>query len=91
MTVDNHQQPAATNDDHNSSTDERHRVYQVSANRGRAKHKMRYVESMIADEDSGDCRLCRGALAPNDEDQAATTNTGDQADTDLTAKPPKAP
>lgn len=47
-----------------SETDKRQRVYQISANRGRASHKLRYVESSSAE--TGDCRLCVGALSPED-------------------------
>ncbi|RUO46500.1 hypothetical protein [Pseudidiomarina donghaiensis] len=52
---------ASQNDD-----EKRQQVYQISANRGRAKHKMRYVERSL--EDTGDCRLCVGAISPEDED-----------------------
>lgn len=45
---------------------QRQQVYQISANRGRAKHKMRYVERSL--EDTGDCRLCVGAIRPEEED-----------------------
>lgn len=48
------------------SAEERERVFQISANRGRSRHKLRYVESSVSD--SGDCRLCVGALSPDQED-----------------------
>lgn len=37
------------------------RRYQVSANRGRARHRLRYVESggAIEEQDEGECGLCR--------------------------------
>ncbi len=41
---------------------ERHRVYQVSANRERASHKLRYVERSVASD--GECRLCVGVPTP---------------------------
>ena len=59
--------------------DERNRVFQVSANRGRASHKLRYVESSLAD--TGDCRLCVGALSPDEEadaDEKTTENDQDE-------------
>ncbi|MBR9907999.1 MAG: hypothetical protein GYB30_08075 [Gammaproteobacteria bacterium] len=49
-----------------SDDEKRQQVYQISANRGRAKHKMRYVERSL--EDTGDCRLCVGAISPEDDD-----------------------
>ncbi|RZQ57030.1 hypothetical protein CWI82_07100 [Pseudidiomarina tainanensis] len=45
---------------------ERERVFQISANRGRSRHKLRYVESSVSD--TGDCRLCVGALSPEQEE-----------------------
>lgn len=49
-----------------SDDEKRQQVYQISANRGRAKHKMRYAERSL--EDTGDCRLCVGAMSPEDDD-----------------------
>lgn len=40
----------------------RDRVYQVSSNRGNARHKMRYVEASAPA--AGECRLCVGNLSP---------------------------
>ncbi|MTJ01266.1 N-acetyltransferase [Idiomarina piscisalsi] len=44
-----------------SDTSSRDRVYQVSSNRERASHKLRYVEGSAPA--SGECRLCAGSLA----------------------------
>lgn len=46
--------------------EQRQKVFQISANRGRARHKMRYVERSL--DDTGDCRLCVGAISPEDDD-----------------------
>ncbi|MGM0450841.1 MAG: hypothetical protein ACQERE_08440 [Pseudomonadota bacterium] len=50
---------AATRDE----SEQRHepRRYQVSANRGRARHRLRYVESggAIEEQNEGECGLCR--------------------------------
>lgn len=54
-------QAQADNDDK-----QRQQVYQISANRGRARHKMRYVERSV--EETGDCRLCVGAISPEEND-----------------------
>lgn len=40
----------------------RDRVFQVSSNRGAARHKMRYVEAS-APAQAGECRMCVGSLA----------------------------
>ena len=45
----------------------RERQFQVSTNRGRARHKLRYVESSVATGDEGECRLCRPNLSPEPE------------------------
>lgn len=39
----------------------RERVFQVSSNRGSARHKMRYVEAS-APTQAGECRMCVGNL-----------------------------
>lgn len=62
---------------------ERERVFQISANRGRSRHKLRYVESSLSD--TGDCRLCVGALSP-DDDATETTETVDDKDKDAADK-----
>ncbi|PHR65910.1 hypothetical protein LG272_06945 [Pseudidiomarina marina] len=66
---------------------ERERVFQISANRGRSRHKLRYVESSVSD--TGDCRLCVGALSPDEESSAlpddSTTVKDDNKD--ATSKP----
>jgi len=62
---------------------ERERVFQISANRGRSRHKLRYVESSLSD--TGDCRLCVGALSP-DDDVTETTETVDDKDKDAADK-----
>ena len=54
--------PPQTEDDDS----QRQQVYQISANRGRARHKMRYVERSV--DESGDCRLCVGTLNPEEDD-----------------------
>lgn len=43
----------------------RNSMYQVSANRNSATHKVRYVESSMPEE--GECRLCVGVLPKKDE------------------------
>lgn len=58
----NYEQPNAPSSDEA----QRQQVYQISVNRGRARHKMRYVERSL--EDTGDCRLCVGAIRPEEED-----------------------
>lgn len=63
---------------------ERERVFQISANRGRSRHKLRYVESSL--NDTGDCRLCVGALSPDDE-VTETTDAGDDKNKDATDQP----
>lgn len=45
-----------------STTAARDRVFQVSSNRGLARHKMRYVEAS-APAQAGECRMCVGSLA----------------------------
>ena len=50
----------------NSDNKARDRVYQVSSNRQRASHKLRYVEASAPAD--GDCRLCVGSVA----DKSAT-------------------
>lgn len=42
------------------SGNKRDRVYQVSSNREKSSHKLRYVEASLPDQD--DCRLCVGSL-----------------------------
>lgn len=49
-----------------ADNDTRQEVFQISANRGRARHKMRYVERSV--DDTGDCRLCVGAISPEEDD-----------------------
>ena len=53
------------------TTAARERQFQVSTNRGRARHKLRYVESSVATGDAGECRLCRPSLSsePDDSEQ----------------------
>ncbi|WP_165831908.1 hypothetical protein [Aliidiomarina sp. B3213] len=41
-------------------TKQRETVFQVSTNRSRASHRVRYVESSAPPE--GECRLCVGTL-----------------------------
>ena len=45
----------------------RERIYQVSSNRERASHKLRYVEASAPIEE--DCRLCVGSLAATDHNE----------------------
>ncbi|KGD63899.1 acetyltransferase [Alcanivorax nanhaiticus] len=44
---------------------ERDRVFQVSSNRGRGRHRVRYVEGSASEP--GECRLCVGSLADQPE------------------------
>ncbi|MCK7458627.1 GNAT family N-acetyltransferase [Idiomarina aminovorans] len=46
---------------------QRNRVYQVSSNREKPSHKLRYVEASQPAEQ--DCRLCVGSLAAENDDQ----------------------
>lgn len=50
----------------------RDRVYQVSANRGRSRHKVRYVEASAPEE--GACKLCVGVMvsdsSPEEDNEA---------------------
>lgn len=62
---------------------ERERVFQISANRGRSRHKLRYVESSLSE--TGDCRLCVGTLSP-DDDLTETNEAVDDKDKDATDK-----
>ncbi|RUO40894.1 hypothetical protein CWE22_01475 [Pseudidiomarina aestuarii] len=57
-------------------TNARDRTYAVSANRHRAQHKLRYVE-MSAAAENGECRLCKGAIVPQEPGEG---------DTDLAAR-----
>ena len=56
---------------------DRERIYQVSTNRGRASHKLRYVEASAPAE--GDCRMCIGSIAdrPSSQNNAPTTEVQD--------------
>lgn len=57
----------------------RERVYQVSSNREKSSHKLRYVEASAPQDD--DCRLCVGSLATTDAQSSdfivANTNYND--------------
>lgn len=44
-----------------SNDRDRDRIYQVSTNRGRSSHKLRYVEASAPAD--GDCRMCIGSIA----------------------------
>ena len=57
----------------NSDNKARDRVYQVSSNRQRASHKLRYVEASAPAD--GDCRLCVGSVA----DKSATDDAMNKA------------
>ena len=46
-------------------TTERERVFQISSNRGRASHKLRYVEASAPV--AGECRLCVGSIVESVE------------------------
>ncbi|OZB06763.1 MAG: hypothetical protein B7X54_00960 [Idiomarina sp. 34-48-12] len=70
--------------DNEKTEHERERVFQISANRGRSRHKLRYVESSLSD--TGDCRLCVGALSPDDE-LTETTDAVDDKNKDATDQP----
>jgi hypothetical protein len=41
------------------SAERRNRKFSVSANRGRASHKVRYVEAGGAAVDTGECKFCQ--------------------------------
>ena len=57
---------------------QRDRVFQVSTNRGKASHRVRYVESSAPAE--GECRLCVGNLSDRD-DQVTESETAKVAQT----------
>lgn len=42
------------------------RRFAVSANRGRARHRMRYVETGGATVDTGECNFCQAVPEPED-------------------------
>ncbi len=46
-------------DSQNSSVERRDRMFSVSANRGKASHKVRYVEAGGAAVDTDECTFCQ--------------------------------
>ncbi|MBB5320601.1 hypothetical protein [Marinobacter oulmenensis] len=50
-------------------SDRSDRRFAVSANRGRASHRIRYVETGGAGVDTEDCTLCQSVPAPEDEER----------------------
>ena len=61
-----------------SSAPDRAGIYQVSTNRGRASHKLRYVEASAPAD--GDCRMCIGSIADLPKKPASDTTAAAQAD-----------
>lgn len=61
-------------EDHPDTDGRQHRRFAVSANRGRARHRVRYVESGGGDPDAN-CRICTPIIAP--ERPQADTDTPD--------------
>ena len=47
----------------------RDRKFSVSANRGRASHKIRYVEAGGAAVDTEDCTFCQSVPEPSRDDE----------------------
>jgi len=45
--------------------------FRFSANRGKASHRVRYVEGTAAN--TGDCRLCQTALSPAEPEAVRAT------------------
>ena len=60
-----------------SNDRDRDRIYQVSTNRGRSSHKLRYVEASAPAD--GDCRMCIGSIAdlPKKPTRGSTTTAQD--------------
>lgn len=54
-------------------------IYQISTNRGQARHRVRYVESSAPPE--GECRLCVGTLpSVSAQSSAAVVSTAQAND-----------
>ena len=58
-----------------SNDRDRDRIYQVSTNRGRSSHKLRYVEASAPAD--GDCRMCIGSIADQPKTRPTTTSQDD--------------
>ncbi|MFE8070238.1 hypothetical protein QQM79_04195 [Marinobacteraceae bacterium S3BR75-40.1] len=54
----------------NSNTQPEPTTYRVSTNRGKARHRVRYVEGTATDPD--ECRLCQTPLSAEASGQPAT-------------------
>ncbi|TDP39255.1 hypothetical protein DEU29_103151 [Idiomarina aquatica] len=54
-----------------SNDRDRDRIYQVSTNRGRSSHKLRYVEASAPAD--GDCRMCIGSIADQPKARPVTS------------------
>ncbi|WP_166253558.1 hypothetical protein [Marinobacter salicampi] len=54
-----------TDQTHDSAPERRDRKFAVSANRGRASHKVRYVEAGGATVDTEDCTFCQSVPEPS--------------------------
>lgn len=67
----------------NTTDRDRAGIYQVSTNRGRASHKLRYVEASAPAD--GDCRMCVGSIA--DQPKRPTTDTTTTAQVDGESPP----
>jgi hypothetical protein len=56
-------------DSQNSSVERRDRKFSVSANRGKASHKVRYVEAGGAAVDTEECTFCQAVPELSGENQ----------------------
>jgi len=63
----------ADNDSDNSIPERDHRRFAVSANRSRASHRVRYVETGGASVDNEECTFCQ-AVPGLDDDSEANAN-----------------
>jgi|GEM_PF-3582898 len=57
----------------------RDRVYQVAANRGRSRHKVRYVEASAPEE--GACKLCVGVMVSDSDNETDNKKNNDKDNT----------
>jgi hypothetical protein len=90
----------ADNDSDNSIPERDHRRFAVSANRSRASHRVRYVETGGASVDNEECTFCQAVPGLDDEpegvekvvvtgDEAGDAQGEEQAETDVSASSEK--
>lgn len=73
----------ADNDSENTIPERDRRRFAVSANRGRASHRIRYVETGGASVDNEECTFCQGVP---DLDYQAEGEEGSQAEASASAE-----